>query len=212
MNSVMIPWLSFVHNFSVLIPFLMLMRGLLYKRLIRLFQNNRLCQKSGSLSKIRSRPGKPNQRKGQNEKFMNFAHFCEFWCFFLRKTSTIHIELLFRNAPAKNSWADLSLVWFAGATPEKNGGHLEWGPSQDFWMIKHDQLARDNRLPVHCRRLRSMRHRHAHVVGPWQCLLCLPPFETCPIMQPMKNENAHKISSKISPNFSPTISLWGMSA
>ena len=31
--------------------------------------------------KLRSRPGKPNQKKGQNEKFMNFAHFCEFWCF-----------------------------------------------------------------------------------------------------------------------------------
>ena len=31
---------------------------------------------------VRSRPGKPNQRKGQNETFMNFAHFCEFWCFF----------------------------------------------------------------------------------------------------------------------------------
>ena len=43
---------------------------------------------------FRSVPGKPNQRKGQNEKFMNFAHFCEFWCF-LRKTSTIHIELFF---------------------------------------------------------------------------------------------------------------------
>ena len=28
---------------------------------------------------FRSRPGKPNQRKGQNEKFLNFAHFCEFW-------------------------------------------------------------------------------------------------------------------------------------
>ena len=24
---------------------------------------------------VRSSPGKPNQRKGQNEKFMNFAHF-----------------------------------------------------------------------------------------------------------------------------------------
>ena len=34
---------------------------------------------------LRSRPGKPNQRKGQNEKFMNFAHFCEFWCFSLGK-------------------------------------------------------------------------------------------------------------------------------
>ena len=34
---------------------------------------------------IRSRPGNPNQRKGQNEKFMNFGHFCEFWCFSLGK-------------------------------------------------------------------------------------------------------------------------------
>ena len=34
-----------------------------------------------AVSKIRSRPGKPNQRKGQNQKFMNFAHFCECWCF-----------------------------------------------------------------------------------------------------------------------------------
>ena len=32
-----------------------------------------------SPQKIRSRPGKPNQRKGQNEKFMNFAHY-DFWC------------------------------------------------------------------------------------------------------------------------------------
>ena len=26
---------------------------------------------------------KPKKRKGQNEKFMSFAHFCEFWCFSL---------------------------------------------------------------------------------------------------------------------------------
>ena len=50
---------------------------------------------------VRSRPGKPNQRKGQNEKFMNFALFFRILVFFLRKTSTIHIELLFRNA---RSW------------------------------------------------------------------------------------------------------------
>ena len=37
---------------------------------------------------------------------------------FLRKTITTHIELLFQNAPVKSSWTDLSLVWFAGATPE----------------------------------------------------------------------------------------------
>ena len=44
----------------------------------------RKCTQTGS-AHLRSRPGKPNQRKGQNEKFMNFAHFCEFWCFSLGK-------------------------------------------------------------------------------------------------------------------------------
>ena len=38
--------------------------------------------------------------------------------FFLGKTSAIHIELLFQFAPGKSSWTGLSLVWFAGVTPE----------------------------------------------------------------------------------------------
>ena len=54
---------------------------------------------------FRSRPGKPNQRKGQNEKFTNFAHF------FVnsgvlpegKNRHDSQIELLFRNAPAKSS-------------------------------------------------------------------------------------------------------------
>ena len=37
---------------------------------------------------------------------------------FLGKTNAIHIELLFRNAPRKSSWTGLSLVWFAGVTPD----------------------------------------------------------------------------------------------
>ena len=41
---------------------------------------------------FRSRPGKPNQRKGQNEKFMNLAHFCEFWCFSLGKQAQFVLE------------------------------------------------------------------------------------------------------------------------
>ena len=52
--------------------------GIIVKRVV-------LCQRSSDSSRvglvflsIRSRPGKPNQRKGRNEKFMNFAHFCEF--------------------------------------------------------------------------------------------------------------------------------------
>ena len=67
---------------------------------------------------IRSRPGKPNQRKGPKRKVHEFRPFLWILVFFLRKTSTIHIELLFRNAPAKSSWTHLSLVWFARATPD----------------------------------------------------------------------------------------------
>ena len=37
---------------------------------------------------------------------------------FLGKTSTIHIEFWFEFVPAKSSWTDLSLVWFAGTTPD----------------------------------------------------------------------------------------------
>ena len=65
-------------------------------------QTPRIAGRLGSLF-VRSRPSKPNQRKGQNEKFMNFAHFCEFWCFSLGNKHDSHIELLFRNAPAKSS-------------------------------------------------------------------------------------------------------------
>ena len=36
--------------------------------------------------------------------------FCEFWCVFPWEKSTIHIELLFRNAPAKSSWT--GFLWF----------------------------------------------------------------------------------------------------
>ena len=39
------------------------------------------CSCEFKLFFVRSRPGRPNQRKGQNEKFRNFAHACEFWCF-----------------------------------------------------------------------------------------------------------------------------------
>ena len=42
---------------------------------------------------IRSRPGKPNQRKDQNRKFMNFAHFCEFWCFSLGKQAQFTLNV-----------------------------------------------------------------------------------------------------------------------
>ena len=75
----------------------------------------------------------------QTEKFMNFAHFCEFWCFSFRKTSTIHIELLFRNVPAKSSWTDLSLVWFAEATPDDIQAR-EALRSQGIWAERPPQI------------------------------------------------------------------------
>ena len=85
-------------------------------------------------NQTQGRPSKPNQRKGQNEKFMNFALFREFLVFFLRKISTIHIELLFRNAPAKSSWTDLSLV--AGATPDKlPNTEGRTGITGQFWGV-----------------------------------------------------------------------------
>ena len=51
-----------------------------------------------------SRPGKPNQREGQNEKFMNVAHFfVNSGVFPWENKRDSHIELLFRNAPGKSS-------------------------------------------------------------------------------------------------------------
>ena len=74
---------------------------------------------------FRGRPGKPNQRKGQNEKFMNFAHFCVNSGVFLRKTSTIHIELLFRNALRKVH--ELTFLWFGLPGPLLICSHLKKG-------------------------------------------------------------------------------------
>ena len=62
------------------------------------------CDMLFSHATIRSPPGKPNQRKGQNEKFMDFAHFCvNSGVFPWENKHDSHIELLFRNAPVKIS-------------------------------------------------------------------------------------------------------------
>ena len=69
-----------------------------------------------SENSIRSRPGKPNQRKGPN---MNFAHFCEFWRFSLGKQARFTSNFGSREPlPGKSSWTGLSLVWFARVTPD----------------------------------------------------------------------------------------------
>ena len=60
-----------------------------------------LYRSLGTMNHIRSRPGKPNQRKGQNEKFMNFARFCEFWCFSLGKQARFTLNFCSGMPPRK---------------------------------------------------------------------------------------------------------------
>ena len=59
---------------------------------------------------FRSRPGKPNQKRGQNEKFMNFAHFCEFWCFSLGKKA--RFTLNFCSGMPLRKVHELTFLWF----------------------------------------------------------------------------------------------------
>ena len=59
---------------------------------------------------LRSRPSKPNQRKGQNEKFMNFAHFCEFWCFSSGKQARFRMNFCSGMPPGKVH--ELAFLWF----------------------------------------------------------------------------------------------------
>ena len=67
---------------------------------------------------FRSCPGKPNQRKGQNEKFMSFAHFCEFWCFSLGKQARFTSRTFVPECPCEKFMNWPFLVWFAGVTPD----------------------------------------------------------------------------------------------
>ena len=65
---------------------------------------------------FKSPPRQTKPKKGAKRKVHEFRPFLWILVFFLGKTTTIHIELLFRNAPAESSWTGLSLVWFAGVT------------------------------------------------------------------------------------------------
>ena len=46
-------------------------------------------------------PSKPNQRKGQNEKFMNVALFCELWCFSLGKQARFTYRTFVPESPCE---------------------------------------------------------------------------------------------------------------
>ena len=67
---------------------------------------------------IRSRPSKPNQRKGQNEKFMNFAYFCEFWCFSIGKRARFTLNFCSGMPPWKVH--ELAFLWFGLPGPLLN--------------------------------------------------------------------------------------------
>ena len=73
--------------------------------------------------KIRSRPGKPNQRKVQNEKFMNFASFWEFWCFSLGKQA--RFTLNFCSGMPLRKVHELTFLWFGLLGPLLIKTHTE---------------------------------------------------------------------------------------
>ena len=81
------------------------------RRLIRRVQSqNFMFSLCGSSSPNQESPGKPNQRKGQNEKFMNFAHFCEFWCFSLGKQA--RFTLNFCSGMPLRKVHEPTFLWF----------------------------------------------------------------------------------------------------
>ena len=71
------------------------------------------------------RQTKPPKR-GETKNFTNISHPCLWiWvCFsFGTNKSTIHLSKYGSSStlpPRRSSWTDLSLVWFAGTTPEHN--------------------------------------------------------------------------------------------
>ena len=59
---------------------------------------------------VQESPRQTNQRKGQNEKFMNCAHFCEFWCFSLGKQARFTLNFCSRMPLWKVY--ELTFLWF----------------------------------------------------------------------------------------------------
>ena len=68
------------------------------------------CSKLAS-KLFRSRPGKPNQRKGQKRKVEEFrAHYCEFWCFSLGKQA--RFTLNFCSGMPLRKVHEPTFLWF----------------------------------------------------------------------------------------------------
>ena len=93
---------------------------------------------------IRSRPGKPNQKKGQTEKFMNFTHFCEFWCFSLGKQA--RFTLNFCSGMPLRKVHELTFFWFGLPGPLLNQSLLETPFLQ--WISESHSLLESSELMV----------------------------------------------------------------
>ena len=87
-----------------------------------------------SIAIFGTRPGKPNQRKGQNEKFMNFAHFWEFWCFSLGKQA--RFTLNFCSGVPLRKVHELAFLWFGLPGPLLIFLWCEITENGPFWAPK----------------------------------------------------------------------------
>ena len=97
---------------------------------ISVYLHTKAADWSSPIPFFRSRPGKPNQRKGQNEKFMNFAHFCEFWCFSLGKQA--RFTLNFCSGMPLRKVHELTFLWFGLPGPFLIFGGCRF----TFWRLK----------------------------------------------------------------------------
>ena len=71
-----------------------------------------------------------NQIKGQNEKFMQFAHFCEFWCFSLGKQARF---TLVPECPCEK-FMNWSFLWFGLPGPLLTQKWLKHEVWSHFWV------------------------------------------------------------------------------
>ena len=86
---------------------------------------------------IRSRPGKKSQRKGQHNRFMNFAHFVNSGVFSLGKQA--RFTLNFCSGMPLRKVHELTFLWFGlpGATPDTRLHHKI--VSNSFWVTEEQK-------------------------------------------------------------------------
>ena len=165
---------------------------------------------SVTYSIIRSRPGKPNQRKGQNEKFMNFAHFCEFWCFSLGKQA--RFTLNFCSGMPLRKVHELTFLWFDLPGPllklirrfsDVLRANLE-GAEENRTLRKHPfgrRLPRTTPSPLLWRALkklflltctRALPHTHTHPAVPAEPRNCRASFSVSKYLEKVQGARTER--------------------